>query len=223
MNFKYSVIALAALSCMTLTATAQERAAGSTLETQMTWSALSSKIKTTQDYAEGVNSKLDQAIACGKLGKLYAPGANGADPKGCKEAVIDLSTNPTIVNLTKNISTITTNVEKTTNYNTAELKCTQQGYVYAPGLKISDPNGCLKPVTGKKCTMDKASACGSATNCVVAARTPFKQKGGNYVYTQVPTTWNDGDIYIWHWDSTQNDYGGGQCIDGSIRYFTTGK
>ena len=223
MTFIRCLMAVTLFVGITFSALAQERAAGSSLENQMTWTALQNQIAGAQTYAKALSDKLDQAIACGNLGKLYAPGAAGADTMGCKFPIVDLSTNTDIINIKNSLNNITLNVDKSVNYNIEEQKCSKQGYVYSPKAVGADANGCLKPVPGKSCIMNKVEACGSVNNCKIAARTPFKQSGGNYVYTNVPTAWKHGDTYIWHWDSTNNDYGGGQCNDGVITYFTTGK
>ncbi len=65
---------------------AQERAAGGAVDTQMTWSALSTQINGVSVKADAVNSRVDQAVVCGRLGKVYAPGATGADANGCLSA-----------------------------------------------------------------------------------------------------------------------------------------
>lgn len=81
--------------CATLMATgatAQERAAGGSLETQVTWSALSTKINSMGARVDAANARIDQLVVCGKLGKLYAPGHASADADGClvaTGAVID--------------------------------------------------------------------------------------------------------------------------------------
>lgn len=231
MTLQYSVIALAALSCMGVAAAeAQERTAGSALDTQMTWTALSNQVKSTQSYAEGLNTKVEQAIVCGKSNMLYAPGAPGATTQGCKNVDLTGNTtingNATIVSILNSISTLNssvnnmkTNVDNSVTYNGKEQVCTAQGYVYAPGKPGADGNGCLKPSTGRACTMNRAAACGTKGDCVVRARYPFGSGESN---TQVPTTWKDGDTYIWKYTSTQNDYGGGQCKDGTLTYFATG-
>lgn len=224
------MIAIVALSCMGLTATAQERAAGSALDTQMTWSSLSTKVKSTQTYAEGVNAKIEQAIVCGKQNRLYAPAAPGANSQGCKD--VDISSDPSFVSLQNTVNSLKTtvtqvnttvtnmktNVDNSVTYNGKEQVCTAQGYVYAPGKPGADGNGCLKPTTGRDCTMDRGAACGRG-DCLVRARYPF---GSGENYTQVPTTWKDGDTYIWKYTSTNNDYGGAQCKDGTLKYFATG-
>lgn len=204
----YAVLGVVALaSVFGLTSHAQERAAGSALETQMNWSALYSKIAGLEAQLTGLNGQIEQAKLCGAAEKLYAPGASGADSKGCKP-------------VPKTDITALTNIVNTTNqYNSSEQKCTGQGYVYAPGQTGADKNGCLKPVTGKGCKMDAAAACGKVGYCVVRARYPFGVKETN---TEVPTTWKDGETYIWKYASTQNDYGGAHCKDGVLTYFATG-
>ncbi len=69
---------------------AQERTAAGTLDTQMTWSALSNKIGTVKDQVVLVDSKvtaltdrLAKFEACAKKQKLYAAGTAGADAEGC--------------------------------------------------------------------------------------------------------------------------------------------
>ncbi|WP_142781092.1 hypothetical protein [Agrobacterium sp. T29] len=67
---------------------AQERTAAGTMETQMSWSALSSKIGTVDAKVFGINSLINQDIACGRKGMLYAPGP-GADGQGCMKPFVD--------------------------------------------------------------------------------------------------------------------------------------
>lgn len=61
---------------------AQERAAGSALETQMTWSSLKALIDNTTALNTATNSRIDKLTECGKQGMLYAPDAPGA-VNGC--------------------------------------------------------------------------------------------------------------------------------------------
>lgn len=70
---------------------AQERAAGASMENQMSWTALSTQIKTVDSKTSALNTRMDQAVFCGRLGKVYAPGAGDADGNGCKAASVDLS------------------------------------------------------------------------------------------------------------------------------------
>lgn len=199
-----------------------ERSAGSGMDTQMTWSALSTQIDAANVRITGLDAKLSQSILCGKLNKLYSPGAPGADANGCKDLV--LTGNPDYINLVNSLNATNTNVTNlknsvnTTNtYNTNEQKCTAQGMVYAPGQSGADGNGCKGAVAGKSCSMNVGAACGGG-GCVVIAKYPYPSKSTS----GVPSTWRDGESYYWHYAATSNDYGGGQCINGTIHYFTTG-
>src|SRR5689334_12035540 len=73
----------AAALCMSQPLWAQERSAGGSAETQMTWSALSAKIANVDTKATGANVRIDQLVKCGKKEMLYAPGMAGADADGC--------------------------------------------------------------------------------------------------------------------------------------------
>ena len=63
---------------------AQERSATGAAETQMSWSALSNQVSGISTRIDAVNSRVDQAVACGRANMLYAPGATGANSAGCK-------------------------------------------------------------------------------------------------------------------------------------------
>ena len=65
---------------------AQERAASGATETQMTWSALASKVDNANAKTDAANTRIDQAIACAKKGKLYAPNYSKSDMLGCTAA-----------------------------------------------------------------------------------------------------------------------------------------
>ena len=95
-DMKKYIWAIPLLLCST--AIAQERTAGSTIETQMTWSTLSTQIKAASARTEIVNSRVDQAVVCGKQGMVYAPDAPG-NVNGCLPPKID-------VNLTKLVANI---------------------------------------------------------------------------------------------------------------------
>lgn len=62
---------------------AQERTAGGTTETQMTWSTLSNQISTVTSQLNGLDTKIKRVEECGRDGQLYAPGAADADTRGC--------------------------------------------------------------------------------------------------------------------------------------------
>lgn len=109
-------LSLAALLLIAPLAHAQERTAAGALETQMTWSALSSKVSAVDAKVDGVNTKLEQAILCGKEGKLYAPGAAGADSRGCL--------------VQEQLTSI--------------IACNNQDKVYAPAKSGADAAGCVQ-------------------------------------------------------------------------------
>ncbi len=90
MKFIFSLL-VGAMVMVGAAVVAQERTAAGALQTQMTWSALSSQLQATRIYAEGVNSRVDQAVICAKKGMLYAPGDPTADTQGCLQANVDLT------------------------------------------------------------------------------------------------------------------------------------
>lgn len=65
---------------------AQERTAGGPVDTQVTWTALSDMAKAASNKADAVNTRVDQIVVCGKIGRVYAPGTGGADANGCLDA-----------------------------------------------------------------------------------------------------------------------------------------
>jgi len=74
---------------------AQERTAPANLPQETTWHALQDQSNATLSQANiahitttAANAKLAKIEACAKLGKLYAPGASGADPvTGCRSNI----------------------------------------------------------------------------------------------------------------------------------------
>lgn len=62
---------------------AQERSAGGSVETQMTWSALSNLVSGANAKSDAVNARMDQVVKCNKKFKVYAPEVTGADGDGC--------------------------------------------------------------------------------------------------------------------------------------------
>lgn len=68
---------------------AQERTAAGTMETQMSWSALNTKIATANTKADAVNTRIEQVIVCSRKGLLYAPGQSEADGQGCVKPFVD--------------------------------------------------------------------------------------------------------------------------------------
>jgi len=66
---------------------AQERTAGSTVESQMNWSSLSGSVTNVNTRIDDANKRLGYFITCAKKGMLYVPGEAGVDADGCKLAV----------------------------------------------------------------------------------------------------------------------------------------
>lgn len=110
------------LAVTAFTAHAQERTAGSSLDTQMTWTALAAQTKAASDKADAVNTRVDQAVLCGKKGKLYAPGVT-AD--GCLEA--SSNSGSTLTQIISNLNTLNTNQTATNNNLTNVINCQKAG------------------------------------------------------------------------------------------------
>lgn len=136
--FKY--LLAGALALAITSAHAQERTAGSALETQMTWSTLSAQAKAASDKADAVNSKMEQAIVCSKRGMLYAPGAG--DAQGCLEASKANATTTNISKLESLINTNNTNLTNTVNAQQSSINniinCNRNGQVF-------NGSGCVAP------------------------------------------------------------------------------
>ncbi len=74
---------------------AQERTASGNLQQETTWNALKTVLDLAGTKAETAKTNADAALnmaarmeACGKLGKIYAPGSSGADAAtGCRSRV----------------------------------------------------------------------------------------------------------------------------------------
>lgn len=109
------------LLCLAGSAFAQERSATGSMETQMTWSALSDQVNIAKTQLAGANVRINQVVVCGRKSMLYAPGA-GADSQGCVAGNGSLppSVLATLNTNTTNIQTVTANV-------TAIAACSQSG------------------------------------------------------------------------------------------------
>ncbi len=81
---KTSLSLIAAVMALALPALAQERAATGPMDTQMTWTALSTMISSVGTKVDGANKRMDQLVICSKKGMLYAPGDAASDGQGCK-------------------------------------------------------------------------------------------------------------------------------------------
>ncbi|NTB05788.1 hypothetical protein [Agrobacterium tumefaciens] len=75
-----TVICLSSLS-----AHAQERTAGGTLQTQASWNALQSLYEQANGTAKNAHFRLNQAEKCADKGMLYAPNSSNKDGDGCKQ------------------------------------------------------------------------------------------------------------------------------------------
>lgn len=122
--YRVSVGVFAMCAALSQGAFAQERAAGGTTETQMTWSALKSAVDTARTESKAAHDRIDQIELCNKKSMDYAPKVTGADADGC----ID---NKLITNLTTRI----TNVEA----------CNALKMLYAPKDASANAKGCVAP------------------------------------------------------------------------------
>ncbi|PZP39590.1 MAG: hypothetical protein DI585_03595 [Pseudomonas fluorescens] len=124
------VAALAAVIVVSASVSAQERAAGSALDTQVTWTALSSLAQAANDKADGVNARVDQVVVCGKDGKLYAPGKAGADSRGCVDISVPPNVTTQINNVDQSVKNLITNMQT----------CSGNGQIYN-GAKCAPRRG----------------------------------------------------------------------------------
>lgn len=164
MRFMTFAAACCAVSLITVShGFAQERAAGGTLDTQITWTALSDMAKAASDKAAAVNTRVDQIVVCGKNGRIYAPGGVGADASGCMEAKAADGT--TITTINNNLKT--TNINLTaTNVNVANIIACNMQMKFYDGTKCVDlpfqketeyveSNGWMSSPYTLACTLDR--------------------------------------------------------------------
>ncbi len=126
-HFLLILIGLASLSLPQMIHS-QERSAGSSVDVQMSWSALSTMVNAVDTKTTAVNSRVDQLVVCSKKGMVYAPGAAGIDADGCL--------NPK-------------NTVNTTDYDNV-VACNDQGLIYDKSARA-----CIRPtanVTVPTCT-----------------------------------------------------------------------
>jgi hypothetical protein len=112
---------------------AQERTAGSTLDTQMTWSALSSKIGGVDTKVDGVNSLVQQSIICGRKGMIHAPGGSPVDSQGCKDPkdTTNLSTvNNSLTTTNTNLTNLANTVNSLNTQVTQMMNCNDNGQLF---------------------------------------------------------------------------------------------
>jgi hypothetical protein len=80
-----STLAVLLLALISITSNAQERTAAGSISTQMTWSALATKVTSADEKADALNARLDKVTGCNSQGMLYVPGHADADANGCKK------------------------------------------------------------------------------------------------------------------------------------------
>ncbi|MGP4686740.1 hypothetical protein ACSV5K_10295 [Agrobacterium pusense] len=134
-HVKIVPIMLAALVMVPLSH-AQERTAAGATETQMSWTALSTKIDAAKNAANEVNIRVNQIAACGRKGLVYGPGEPTRDSDGCVKPFAD----PTALN---QLSTKMDSV----------ISCAGQGRVFnggscSSGFMITGGGQCLTPESG---------------------------------------------------------------------------
>lgn len=130
---------LLALTSIATSSIAQERSAAGALDTQMTWTALSSQVAAANAKSDAVNTRVDQIVICARKGKVYAPAPQaGIDSQGCLTPASDFTAiNATINNLTTNLGATTTTLNNV-------LVCNNKSMVYAPSAAGKDAQGCVK-------------------------------------------------------------------------------
>lgn len=132
-KFFITVIGFVTVVCLGSIAMAQERAAGGTVETQMTWHALSSLVEDAKTKTEAVSLRVDQIVKCNNKAMAYAPGA-GADADGCIENSKLLA-----------LQVRATNLETRTN---SVVNCGASGYFFNGSTCVAIPN---KPIVTSNC------------------------------------------------------------------------
>src|SRR5690606_8326257 len=110
-------IALFAMVLAVFPVVAQERTAGSAIDTQVTWTAVKNLVDAANTKSDAVNTRVDQTEKCAEKDQLYAPN-DPAATLGCKP----------VVSLQTRIESIE--------------KCGRKGMLYAPGSAGVDSDGC---------------------------------------------------------------------------------
>lgn len=79
---------LLATLCLLIPATfAQERTVGGPLQTEASWAALQNRIEATNGNVATLRADVDAMKKCNLMGKIHAPGVEGADANGCKSTM----------------------------------------------------------------------------------------------------------------------------------------
>lgn len=188
---KFLWLAALALPLLCSSAHAQERAAGSGMETQMTWTALSTQINAVSGKVDAVNSRVDQVVVCGKLGKIYAPGAPGATAQGCVEASSNSGTSLTsIVNtlttLSNQYTTLNNTVTTLNNNMTSVVGCAKSGYFFNGSV-------CIAPAT----QIPSGTMCGASSFSTETGSPLVFQCGGRDPKGGCPSGYSTATAPIW--------------------------
>lgn len=163
MSYRYLVM-LGLSACCGL-AQAQERTAGSALDTQMTWSALSNQINSVSTAVNALDTKVMQTTICGKKGMLYSPGAPGADAQGCLEASKAGDTTTNITKLADTIKQTNTSLSSTSSLVTNILNCNKSGLVFNGASCITPASNAPKANCSIQTTMGSGDRDGVSTSC----------------------------------------------------------
>lgn len=187
------LLKLAVLSCLLIgsAAYAQERTAGSAIETQMTWSALSTQINGLSTKVDAANSRMDQIVVCGKKGKIYAPGAPGVDAQGCVEASSNNGTSLSTI-----VSTLTTlsNNYAALNNTVNTLNSTVTGVVNCGGAgKTFNGSACVSAAT----TIPNGTMCGASSYSTETGSPLVYQCGGIDPKAGCPSGYTQATAPIW--------------------------
>jgi len=189
MHTKISLMVVAGMLVLG-SAHAQERAAGSAMETQMTWSTLSNKIGQVDGKVSGVKVLVDQTIVCARKGMFYAPGEDGLDTQGCKEAhkVNENTTN--ISSLVTAINNLTNSYKTLNNNVTSIINCNKNGQMFNGSACIASGSNIIS-ITAKnaQCPANtKIVSCMGPSNSNVS----YSGNGCKGSHTQSKSTGNTG-------------------------------
>lgn len=192
------ILVLAALLFQPLLAlNAQERAAGSAIDIQTTWTALKLLAEQADIKAQGALSlgeSIDNAIRkCGQKSMVYAPGGSGADADNCINSSGDLLTTTSTSGGSK-----TTTIPRTPNM-VAILKCSSSDY--SSGGSSNAPSGSasasirLGTPSGWVTVAKDSDTCSGSNgdNCTASASASvniFEKNGVLYKYSSAAVTPN---------------------------------
>ncbi len=86
------LLATLAFLALPLTSTALEQVAAGTLNTQMSWTALSNSVAAVNTRVTNMNILVNQMLKCNNAGKVYAPNHASKDTDGCIQAAVTTPT-----------------------------------------------------------------------------------------------------------------------------------